>query len=650
MKNLYLLLFLLLRAATVFGYVPPDRNVTLDDVLRQPKDGWVYDYADLLTDREEVQLNYRIMDLERQGQGQMAIVVVDHLEDRAGRKYDPFDYGVQVFNHWGIGNKREDDGILLLVSLNPRKLFINTGYGKEVENVDALCARICRDVIAPQMKRKQFYGAFEDGIDQLYKTRPLRMQYNTDYRTNLAAEYAQGQADKVQRAREDSVYALPASVAARARQKVADDAESAKTWETCKTVCLVLFGSLFSLGVFNGVSGFIRKRRKKRRDETEAKGKASAASLAAAREKLAALNKLNLSIRTATENTAVIGATLQAELLALLPDIADLQADRFLVERSDDAEFMDDFTARAQKVEGLALELFGRVYDAEAEEAKRKSLGARLASVRSLVDGFSVARAEQETEKYAAQLLEVIGEEAKTIGKKQTAAGYAAAVALVKKAAAQLECSAYDAAALSLKGATEKIAALEGWLTYLSEQPGKQRAAKDQIISSLECGRNLVDQGFKEGTPTHQLKEQLEECHKSYDTGVLQNWALLLGRVQAAYEPVERAIAARRKAEQDAVDAEARRLLEVKSAFAREEQRKKQAVIDEQNRAIRKKREAEEDAERRARQRRREEEEEGRRRSAAVIAAAGRSSSSSSGSSSSWGGGSSGGGGGGSDW
>ena len=119
--------------------------------------GRVVDQAGLLTAEREAALTERLEALEAQTSDQLVVVTVDSLE---GRPIE--DYGYQLGRAWGIGQEGRDNGVLLIVAPNERKVRIEVGYGLEPVLTDALSARIIHDEILPAFRT----GGFERGVTQ----------------------------------------------------------------------------------------------------------------------------------------------------------------------------------------------------------------------------------------------------------------------------------------------------------------------------------------------------------------------------------------------------------------------------------------------------------------------------------------------------
>jgi uncharacterized protein len=117
--------------------------------------GRVVDQANLLSPAKEAELATRLETLERDTSDQLVVVTVDSLQDR-----DIADYGYQLGRAWGIGQAEENNGVLLIVAPNERKVRIEVGYGLEPILTDALSALIIHEQILPAFRE----GGYERGI------------------------------------------------------------------------------------------------------------------------------------------------------------------------------------------------------------------------------------------------------------------------------------------------------------------------------------------------------------------------------------------------------------------------------------------------------------------------------------------------------
>lgn len=120
--------------------------------------GRVVDGANLLQAAERQELSALLADLEKQSGRQMVVVTVPSLEG-----YPIEDYGYRLGRHWGIGDKERDDGVLLLVAPNERRVRIEVGYGLEPVLTDALAATIIAREILPHFRRGDYAAGIVAG-------------------------------------------------------------------------------------------------------------------------------------------------------------------------------------------------------------------------------------------------------------------------------------------------------------------------------------------------------------------------------------------------------------------------------------------------------------------------------------------------------
>jgi uncharacterized protein len=124
--------------------------------------GRVVDGANLLDPAQETALTDKLAALEKQSGRQLVVATIPDLQG-----YDIADYGYRLGRAWGIGDKEKNDGALLIVAPNDRKLRIEVGYGMEGILTDALSSRIIRTAITPRFKAGDYPGGIVAGVDEL---------------------------------------------------------------------------------------------------------------------------------------------------------------------------------------------------------------------------------------------------------------------------------------------------------------------------------------------------------------------------------------------------------------------------------------------------------------------------------------------------
>lgn len=118
----------------------------------------VVDTAGLLSASTRASLIEELAAHESATSNQVVVVTVTSLQG-----YSIDDYGTRLGRHWGIGQKERDNGVLLIVAPNERKVRIEVGYGLEGTLTDAVSHNIIQTVILPQFKQGDMAQGIIDG-------------------------------------------------------------------------------------------------------------------------------------------------------------------------------------------------------------------------------------------------------------------------------------------------------------------------------------------------------------------------------------------------------------------------------------------------------------------------------------------------------
>jgi uncharacterized protein len=122
----------------------------------------VVDYTNTLAPDQQAALESKLTTFDDSSSIQLSVVIIETTGDR-----DISDYAVALGRAWGIGNKEFNNGVLLLVAKNDRKIWIATGYGLEGALPDITTKNIIEDEITPNFKGNDFYRGLEEGTNAI---------------------------------------------------------------------------------------------------------------------------------------------------------------------------------------------------------------------------------------------------------------------------------------------------------------------------------------------------------------------------------------------------------------------------------------------------------------------------------------------------
>ena len=120
--------------------------------------GRVVDQADMLPQQVEANLGQMLEAHEQATTEQVVVVTLPNLQG-----YAIEDYGYQLGRHWGIGQEGEDNGALLIVAEDERRIRIEVGYGLEGRLTDAASATIINQIITPAFRQGDFASGIANG-------------------------------------------------------------------------------------------------------------------------------------------------------------------------------------------------------------------------------------------------------------------------------------------------------------------------------------------------------------------------------------------------------------------------------------------------------------------------------------------------------
>jgi uncharacterized protein len=134
----------------------------LADVAVPPLSGRVVDQTGTLSSDDIARLTQTLRGLELRKGSQIAVLIVPTTEPETIEQYS-----IRVAEAWKVGRKKIDDGALLVVAKNDRKLRIEVGYGLEGALTDVTTKRIIDEIITPKFRSGDFAGGIAAGVERI---------------------------------------------------------------------------------------------------------------------------------------------------------------------------------------------------------------------------------------------------------------------------------------------------------------------------------------------------------------------------------------------------------------------------------------------------------------------------------------------------
>lgn len=127
-----------------------------------PLTGLVIDQTGTLSPADIATLTAKLSALETAKGSQIAVLMIPSTEPETIEQF-----GIRVAEAWQLGRKGVDDGVILIVAKDDRKLRIEVGYGLEGALPDAIAKRIIREDIAPRFRSGDYAGGISTGVDRM---------------------------------------------------------------------------------------------------------------------------------------------------------------------------------------------------------------------------------------------------------------------------------------------------------------------------------------------------------------------------------------------------------------------------------------------------------------------------------------------------
>ncbi|MGA2556053.1 MAG: TPM domain-containing protein [Verrucomicrobiota bacterium] len=121
------------------------------------------DYANVVPPATAAQLDRKLEDFERSSSSQIVVAIYPKMQSDSSIE----DYTVRVAQSWKAGQQGKDNGAVLFVFIQDRKLYLQVGYGLEGALPDAMGKRIIENEITPRFKAGNYAGGLSAGVDAI---------------------------------------------------------------------------------------------------------------------------------------------------------------------------------------------------------------------------------------------------------------------------------------------------------------------------------------------------------------------------------------------------------------------------------------------------------------------------------------------------
>ena len=124
----------------------------------------VNDFAHAMTADQVQELEAKLVAYDDSTSIQIAVITVQTTGD-----YPIEDYALKILRDWKVGNKKTNNGMVVLAAIQDHKIYIATGYGMEGSVPDITAKQIVEDEIVPNFKQQNYYRGFDQAVDAIIK-------------------------------------------------------------------------------------------------------------------------------------------------------------------------------------------------------------------------------------------------------------------------------------------------------------------------------------------------------------------------------------------------------------------------------------------------------------------------------------------------
>ncbi|MBN2425466.1 MAG: TPM domain-containing protein [Calditrichaceae bacterium] len=151
----------LIKTIILVIFVAASHGIALD--LPDKPDSWVHDQAGALSANEKQNLIMNLDQLQKRSSNQIFIAIFDQMPENTYLE----DFSTRLYDKWKPGLKEEDNGLLIVIFIQDKKIRIETGYGVEDVITDAQSGTVIREIMAPRFRQNDYYGGIKAALDVL---------------------------------------------------------------------------------------------------------------------------------------------------------------------------------------------------------------------------------------------------------------------------------------------------------------------------------------------------------------------------------------------------------------------------------------------------------------------------------------------------
>lgn len=125
--------------------------------------GYVNDYSKIFNAEQISKLERTITLFEKKTTNEIVIVTIDSIAPYKNIHL----FSTELANNWGVGKKKFNNGLAIVLCKNLRQISIATGYGTEKKLDDYSCKKVIDSIIIPEFKKGDYYGGIKNGLEEL---------------------------------------------------------------------------------------------------------------------------------------------------------------------------------------------------------------------------------------------------------------------------------------------------------------------------------------------------------------------------------------------------------------------------------------------------------------------------------------------------